>query len=327
MPSTALETSDDLLIAFKRDSYIASSQGNFDDTQLLAVADIMTTKHVVPLLKSLDSGWYISFVDVPLTATSRYTIPQYAMYGMLYKASLIRTADLQTVRTADAQQTVELTPVVEGDWPLYYTSSQGTPNAYLLRHNYVRLNCVPGPSDIATLSLRMHFFRRPGRLVKVIDSAKVLSVNTVTGVVTYTAPPPATFTAVSQQEFYQGQSPFVRRESDVQASAVLGSTQTFPVVNVTQLVPGDYVTLTKETIFPDLPIELYPFLLDLMELHLARAKTDAQVTQDRLQKTMEDMRNAMASSPGDRVKGQRRKMSLLNSGLVGARRRRLMINT
>jgi hypothetical protein len=43
-------------------------------------------------------------------------------------------------------------------------------------------------------------------------------------------------------------------------------------------------------------------------------------------KVMETMRNALMSAPGDRVKGVKRKLSLLNSGLIMGGRRRFMVN-
>lgn len=314
-----LKTSDDLLVDFKRDSYIASSQGNYDDPQLLAVADKMILQHVVPLLKSLDSGWYLDYTDIPLTTTANtYALPRYAMYGMLYSVRL--------VRISDGVETTDLALYTDSDAMLYRSGTAGTPGGYELKHNRIWLDRTPGTSDVATYSLRAYHYRRPGRLVLTTAAAVVSTVNTVSGLVTYTAAPPATFTAATLHDFYAGQSPFVRLASNIAATAAVGLTQTFAAASAALMSAGSYVTLEDETVFPDLPIDLYPHLSDLMALQLARSKTDAAQLQIEQGKVVESMRTALASAPGDRIKGRKRKMSLLNSGLVTAGRRRFMVN-
>lgn len=314
-----LKTSDDLLVDFKRDSYIAASQGNYDDSQLLAVADKMILQHVVPLLKSLDSGWYMDYTDQSLSATANtYGIPRYAMYGMLYSVRL--------VRTSDGVETDDLELYTDSDARIHRNGSPGTPNGYELKHNRIWLDRFPGSSDVSTYSLRVYHYRRPGRLVLTSAAAVVQSVNTGTGVVTYTGAPPSTFTSSTLQDFYANQYPFLRLGANIPATALAGSTQTFSLANAALLSAGSYVTLEDETVFPDLPIDLYPHLSDLMALQLARSKSDAQQLQIEQAKVVESMRNALASSPGDRVKGRKRKMSLLNSGLISGGRRRFMVN-
>lgn len=321
-----LKTADDLLTDFKRDSYIPASQGNYDDPQLLAVADKVILKTVVPLLKSLDSGWYNGFTDIALsTTTDSYALPRYAMFGALRRVAL--------VKASTGEEVAELGLFSTGDQQLYRSASSGTPDCFELNHNLMRLNRTPAASDVSNYLMRVWYWRRPGRLVKVANAAVVLSFNAGAGAgtVTYTGAPPTGFTTTSLHDFYSATYPFRREGQNLAATNLAGAVQTFsPTIVaglvVNGLVAADYACLEDETVFPDVPIELFPFLSDLMELQLSRAKKDAAAIADAYKATLDDMRNAVASGPGERVQGKRRKMSLLNSGLIMAGRRRFLVN-
>jgi hypothetical protein len=303
-----LQTTDDLLTHFKRDSYIAASQGNYTDPQLLAMADVLLLEHVFPLLKRLGHGWYGAYKDVTLlTTTNLYALPRYAMAGMVEKIEL--------VDATSGAHVADISPVAPGQAPMFENSGSGTPSKFTLMHNVIRLNRTPASSDTTTYSMRVWFWRRPGRMVQLSAAAKVLSQNGA-GVVTFTAAPPATFLSSTVHDFYRGEPPFNRLAEAASATAQAGSTQTFATATAALLQADDYVCLRDETVFPDLPIELYPHLMNLMDARLARAKGDVQAYAIAEKAFEKNAANAIASAPGSRIKAPV-KVSLMNSGLLG----------
>lgn len=310
-----LQTSDDLLTHFKRDSYIPSSQGNYTDPQLLAVADLCILKDVFPLLKRLGHGWYLDYVDTTFIASTRlYQLPRYAMAGIVHSIELV---DANGVKIADIAPTTRL----QAD--LHESNSTGTPSHFELMHNKIRLNRTPSTGDITNYRMRVWFYRRPGRLVLTSSAGKVLTVVGTT--ITYTAAIPSGFTATSSHDFYRGESPFDRTAENVVSRGVGVDTQLFLSAPAALLDVDDYVCLRDETVFPDCPIELYPFLIDLMDARLARAKGDAQAYALATKEAVAGMQNAIASAPGDRVKVPT-KLSLAKSGLLGGMGGRKMVS-
>ncbi len=298
---TALYT-DDLVTTIKRDSFLTTAQSNFSDDQLLAIAQDHVEATLVPMLLSERDGWFRTSIDIPFVANQAdYTLPTYAMYGKLESvqyydsnASQIRPDQLTRIE-------------IENLGLALPSTSTGVPCFFSV--NSSAITVYPTPTT-ATDSMRVWFDRRPGKMVATTEAAQVLSINTGTGVVTYTAAPPATFTSSSLQDFYYGASPY-QIKGQATATGQTGSTQTFGLASAALLAAGDWVCLRDETVFLPVPQELKSFLSDLVIASLARTQQDANLYQAQVQLIAGKAKHAL-SVTSNRLPGNPKKIRLTN---------------
>jgi len=302
-------TTDDLVTDIQRDSYLPTAQRNFTPAQLLLIADQELMNGIAPMLVSLDQGFFKEDADQTcVVGQAAYDFDRYAMWTKLRRLELVDT---------DGETTIELDQITDeqtGD----HSSSNGRPRAFL----FESLRVILYPAPDAAYTLRQKIYRRPGRMVPTSSARQVQSVDTGTGVVTYTSAVPATFTSSSVHDFYRGNSPFRRIGTAISATAVGGSTSTFSTANAALLQAGDWVCMRDETVFPAVPLELAPHLKDLVIRSLARTQGDAQSYQIQRQEIIDRARAEMVA-PGNRSVGQPKRLSIPSHrlGLGGYRNR------
>lgn len=306
-------TSDDLVTDIERDSFAPAAQDQFTSAQKLKIADDELQESLAPILVSLDAGYFLESADTALVAgQAGYDFDRYAMWNKVRKVEILDA-------NGSPREIELVTPEQRNNYDI---TTNGTPRAFELSHTQVVL--MPAPAT-ATESLRQWIYRRPGRLVPVASAAVVSSVNTGTGVVTYTASKPATFTASSVHDFYRGNSPF-RRVGTAAAATASGSatTHTFSTTNAALLQAGDYVCVRDETVFPAIPIELVPYLKDLVIRSLARTQMDQAAYQVARSEIVDRAKAAMAAGPGARAVGHPKKISIPLQRVYGGRKRRVV---
>lgn len=306
--SFGIETSDDLVAAVKRDCKIPNGQITYTDAQILAIAYEKLLEVIVPLLLSADEGWYRTSVDSSLTGgVGSYVLPKYSMFLKLYAAAIynITTNEERMLDRADL-----------ADRMFYGYGKNGFPTHVYIEHNSVTLLPFPDAGTAAAYGLRFIFFRMPGSLVMTSAAAKVLSVNKATGVVTYTANPPATFTATSTHDFYSSTSPFTRIQNGITATAQAGATQTFPIPSVQNLNPGDYVNILDQTVYPDIPYGLFTSLKNLTIHSIASTQMDVQQSMEAEKKIITNAKTIIGAAPGNRFVSQYKKISQWNNALI-----------
>jgi hypothetical protein len=307
-------TSDDLITDIDRDSFQPAAQDHFSPAQKLLIADQEIQQTLAPLLVSLDAGYFLEPADTALVADQdAYDLDRYAMWNKVRRVEILDADD-------NPRELNFVTPEQRNG---YDTTTSGTPRAFEMRHAQIVL--LPAPSG-ATETLRQWIYRRPGRLVATSEAAVVSSVNSVTGVVTYTAAKPAsTFTASSVHDVYRGTSPFRRVVTAATASASGSTTtQTFNAANAAKIQAGDYVCVRDETVFPAIPIELHPFLKDLVIRSMARTQMDAAAYQLARQEIVDRARAAFSAGPGLRVVGHPKKISIPLQRVFGGYKRRVI---
>jgi hypothetical protein len=303
-------TSDDLITAIERSSFQPAAQDHFDTPAKLAIADEEIAETLAPLLVSLDSGYFLESADTALVADQAgYDLDRYAMWNKLRKVRIVETTGkLRTIDMLTEEQT--------DDYPI----DSGSPVAFAMQDKQIVL--YP-PPDSADETLRQWIYRRPGRLVATTAAAVVLSQNG-SGVVTYTADKPATFTSSSVHDFYRGTSPF-RRIATAATATASGSatTHTFATATAALLQAGDYVCVRDETVYPAVPIELFPFLKDLVIRSMTRTQMDQAAYQVARAEIVDRAKTAFMAGPGQRVVGHPKKISIPLQRVYGSRGRRV----
>lgn len=303
-----LETSDDLLAAVKRDNMLPATQITYSDSQILSIAYEQLISRMVPLLVSMNEGWYRTQVDAALTAgVATYVLPKYAVFLKIHDAVLVNNA---------TQIECRLARVNIADRSIYGYGTPGFPNYVYLDHHHATLMPYPDAGTVASYSLRFIFYRMPGKLVQLSAAAKVLSVNKTNGQVTYTAVPPSTFTSSSTHDFYSSTPPFPRLQNSITATALAGAVQTFPVASVQTLNANDYVSIVDETVYPDIPYGLFTGLKDLTIYAITGSQMDAQARQEKEKDIMGNIKMILGAGPGNRFLSKPKKMSQYNNGIL-----------
>ena len=255
-------TSDDLITYLKQVDFSTTAQKQFEPFELLNIADYTLLMRIVPPLTRINEGYYLVQEDFPFVVGQQsYTLPKYAMFNKVHYVERLSAGLPYRLQRVPAERT-------------YFRNDNqyGNPIYFYLMHDTIVF--YPKPV-VSTDSWRCQYYRRPGRLVLTSAAAKILSVDKITGQVTYVAAPPATFTASSTHDFYLGQSPFRRLQTNITATAIAGNVQTFPIASVQDLSPNDYVCLLDETVFPDMPTELQDLFVELIVQRLAKIQNDA----------------------------------------------------
>lgn len=293
---------DDLVSTISRDSFLTTAQGNFSPDTLLGIAQDHLESTLIPMLLSEREGWFLTFTDIPFIANQAdYTLPTYAMYGGLESVQYYSSSSQQIRPDSLTRIEIEnlglVLPSTSSGTPVFFTVSSGSITVY------------PTPNT-AQDSMRVWYDRRPGQMVVKSEAAQVLSINTGTGVVTFTGTPPATFTSSSAMDFYNGSSPY-QIKGQATATAQFGSTQTFSLANAALLAAGDWVCLRDQTVFLPIPQELKSFLSDLVIASLARTQQDANLYQAQVQIISKNAKQVL-SSTGNRLPGNPKKIRMTN---------------
>lgn len=254
-------TTDDFLKYLKTIDLSTLAQTEFDDATLLNIGDFTLMNRICGYLIEVNENYYIQKDILPLIANqSNYTLPKYAMFNMIHYVELIIGGLPYRLKRSVPERT-------------YYQSTQqtGQPYWFYIEHNTLFFYPIP---DTASYTYHIMYYRRPSAMVLKSAAAQILSVNKATGVVTYTAAPPATFTATSTHDFYNSFSPFRRVATNITATAQAGATQTFAIADVQTLSAGDWGCLLDQTVYPDLPIELQDLFAELIVMRIAKIQND-----------------------------------------------------
>lgn len=314
-----LATTDDLLTEFRRDSFLAASQPSWTAAKLLAVGDKVIRRRIAPAFVAIDDGYYRETTDVTLTATAAYDFPRYAMFNKIHQAHLVTsTGQLGVLLRKD--------PV---DLKYWNAITAGQPLYIRAEGSQLILNPTPNTGALTSWpTMRLWIYRRPGRMVPTTSAAQVSSVDTNTGIVTYTGTKPATFTASSVHDFYAGSSPFRRTGSAVSATASgSGTTQTFSATLAALVSAGDWVCMRDETVIPAVPsLECWPFLCELMNESIAKSQASRTDQEAAIQAIVDDMMTTVAAS-ANRMETMPKIASLRHSPFVRGTARRSLNST
>lgn len=313
--------SDELITRIKRDCYLPTVQGQWTHAQILRLMWDLQVERLVPRLISHDATFCREQSSISLVAAqSLYDLPAYSMFEVIDGLWLVDSSNGLT----------EINQIDTPDLKFRYTTTTGTPTQYWFESKQVALNATPDAGAVATYpTMRTWIYRRPGRLVRLtadsVDpttnpaaAATIQSINTGTGVITYTGnKPTTTFTASSVHDVYR---PSTRRRVSTAITATAspsGTQQTFSLSAVASLQAGDIVCVQDESVYPVVPVEMYGDLIELTIRSMTRTQGDQQAYETQINE-MSDAAVAKISALQNRAKSQPKRTTLRGSPFVGA---------
>jgi hypothetical protein len=296
-------TADDLVYRVKMYDFSSGAQIQYEPPDILRFADDVIKSDIAPLLMEMNENFYLVNDDINfVVGQEAYDLPEQAMYNMIHSCKRL---------TADGTE-YDLSPVPVNRTGVRNYMSPGTPNDYYIEDN--KIHFFPAPaSDLD--KYRIFYYKRPSFLTLTENVAIIDSVNKVTGVVTYLGVPTTGFTASSFHDFYSSRSPFNYLGQNIRASALAGLTQTFPIPSVQNLSSGDAAAVTGYTHVPDVSMELFLLLVNIVIMRIAKAQNDT----NKYQMSISEIKSKMADAlvvPGRRITNQAISLNVWNSPLL-----------
>jgi hypothetical protein len=314
---------DEFVADVRQMSFLPAVQQQWSHQQILDVAYHTILTDIATPLTQVDHGFYREADDTTLVASqAAYDIPSRAMLSKIYLAQLIDTSE----------NIGKLEHVQPPEQEFFNETTAGHPRRIRIDSAQVTLNPAPSSGDIVTWdTLRLWIYRRPSRPVRQTTSgsnagrcAVVSSVNSGTGVVTYTADTPSDFNASSVHDFYSATS---RRRIGTAITATAkpaNGTQTFSTTTAALLSAGDYVCMRDETCL--IPVPSHEFLEPLRDLTIAKIAATQKDT-SRMESALGNLARQMKplmEAASTRLQNNLPAISLLHSpfvrGLRGGKR-------
>lgn len=298
-------TADDLILDIKRRSFLPVAQTQFTNDDLLSIADEQILSTIAPMLRRMDQGYWIEAFDQALVADQRrYEFPRYAMWN---KVNAIHLVDAD----GNVVQPLVRTEPYNQRWGR--GAASGQPTMCWFEHDKVALDPPPSSAAAASLTLRQWIYRRPNRLIETTGAMQVAVIDGVE----------VTMASVDADVFYEGvvvdvfssESPFPRVATAMTLGGVTGSVFTQTAAEAALLSVGDWVCPRDRTVYPNLPIEMVPFLVSLVVLELSATQMDREAYSIGKDKIVGEMQ-AILQGASNRADSQPKTVSLLNSPLA-----------
>lgn len=317
-----LAVTDTFIAALKRDSFLPAVQSQFNDQDLLDIAYEEFLRRMAPIMLKARPTFFREAYDIPLVGgVPTYNIPQFAMLNKLNVAHLLGVnGEIGKLIRRDPSEDV-----------YFYQTSASHAIWIRLHDKVIEINPTPNTGDVnAWPTLRCWIHRRPGRFVRLTDDgsgnnparAAQIIANDGNGTLTYNTLMPSSFSASSEHDIYDQNSPYVRLVTDKTAIAAPStSSQTFTTTDLPSTVGvGDYVCLTNETCVLPVPVEFTPHLKDLVIRSVGKTQADRDAYQMSLEEMERDIMT-LFSAAADPMEGNPQTISLLQSPFLAAMRR------
>lgn len=217
---------------------------------LLAHANEILQSEVVPFIQELREDYFFQQKSQTVAAgTAAYRIPSRASGGKL--------RDVQMKNAAGEYRS--LTRIQYDDLEQYEAGTNGTPESFYMRGNYVVL--VPTPSGTGE-TLEIPYLIRPNELVSTAYGT-ITAIDTGTRVITYSETGTFAPTTSSTVDLIAASSGFESLTIDVVPTAAdtTANTITVSAANLpADLAVGDYICTAQQSPVPQVPAEFHPLL-------------------------------------------------------------------
>ncbi len=307
--SRVLKTSK--LIESVRDrAFIPKEDAVYNDQAVIDVLNEQIDTILLPKLMSINEEHLVNSVLVDANASDgRYEIPYRAVGNKLRELAFVDGAG----------NTYEMSRVSLEELSDYRNGAGlNSHNLFYVEGNeIVIVNAVTNQYPY----LKMSFYIRPNSLVKDDLVPAITSIDTVNGLLTLSFFPEA-FSDALLFDFIGAKTPNKILSYDKNKVSVNRSAKTiiFAADDIpSKLKIGDYVTVSEETVVPNIPTEYHPVLAQAAAVYILEALGDTEGLQNALRK-LDTMEKGVMQLTDDRVEGAPRKINQRHTTLVSSLR-------
>lgn len=287
-----------LVAAVKRKTQLPNS-GNpmFSDQDIIDFANEELSSGVVPQLLSVRENYFAAPELIPLVSgQASYQIPDRAI-GM-------QLIDIWYYGNNGTNNALAYIEYANSPFMIYQNATTNIPQAYtVVGNNYTlfpQLAAVDG-------NLVVTYSASPGLLVPSTACAQIVSIDTTTKVIgTSVTPASLGITAGTRIDLIRGRSGFnLLMINELVANTGANS------VTLTNTVPpllqvGDWVAITNQSPYPQIPAELHPILLQRTVVKLLEAMADPRL--ETSQGKLQEIEQKAYTMLSDRVKDKSYKL-------------------
>lgn len=311
-------TSNKLIDSVVRRASIPENQATFSDTDFLEFANEEIKIGLVPLIMSMNEEYFVYPEEVAIAAnTSVYQIP--------YRAIGSKLRDLFYEGTnGDLREMVRIAPE---DKALFQSGTSATSSDFL--YYYVQGNdvvLVPEVSSSPVGNLIFTYYLRPNELVAEERAAEITAISVGDTTTTFTVDGiPTNMSASVQVDIIQQKPGHKTRAFDIYPTSVSSAVKQIVFSNddlPTNIVVGDYICFSGETIVPQIPTDLHVILAQRVAQRCLESMGDVQGLQSATSK-LQEMETKTVPLIDNRVEGSPRKVvnrkGLLRSSKISRR--------
>jgi len=253
------------LDSVKRRAAFAPSQGTLTNADILEIASEEMRGGITNDIMALDSNLFVDILDITVVSgQSAYDMPPNAI-GTKIK-------DVVFVNSSGDEVDVPLITTKLKSNRIFRTG--GRPAGYYLEDYKIKFF----PTEITVFpTIRIYYYRRPNELVKTSEAAKVLSVDTGTGILGIELLVPSAFAVGTSCDIVKGTPNFTFRKQATNILTIASLDIGFTVADVADVVVGDWIALEGESPLIQLPYEAQPWLAQATATKILEQWGDADV--------------------------------------------------
>lgn len=236
----------------------------FTNQKYVDVLNSELKSKIVPLIMSVYEEFFVQASDTTITSsTYQFDIPANAI-----------GAKLRDVTIWDLS--VSTNPVMLYNVPRIKPEDLDLQSGFYIQSNTIILNPATG-WNLTGKTMRMTYYKRLPLLTPIVNDAtyyagKVTAINSLVLTLDYF---PTGWTTSTSIDVIDSTIPFANIFSAVSPTAVNSSAKTISLSSVTGITTNDYVCVTGESVFANIPVDLYDVLAQAASVYVLRALGDA----------------------------------------------------
>ena len=241
-----------------------NSAALMSDDEIVRRLTLTQTTELVPLINSLRAEYFVVVTDVALVAnTFEYELPFRSVGCKLRDISLIDHNGNEIYLPQLDPSQIKMPGGIRG-----YSTLLPTPYGYFFQYNKVKLFFgTPDNNSIVSSfpTLRFKYYRQPNMLL--LNSSGT-TVTTISGTQITVPAVPTTWVAGTKIDIISSDPIFVSRVDDMEIASISMNTITFTTTVPTTVVADDLVCPARFTTTPQLPVECFTLLTQLVAVDI-----------------------------------------------------------
>lgn len=248
------QTVDDCINSVYRNTALPNSQITYEPDDIVAFLNEEQQTTISSLVSSIREAYWIQYHDVVISpSVTSYIVPQRSIMGGLQDIVLVDTAgnEIEIAQLAPEQQKVS---------PFYSFVPISSMRGMYARDDTFNIYPITFPYPSGFI-IRFKYARRPSVLVQSSFCAQIQTVNYSTNVVTVSAVPSGWGASSTIVDIINNYPQFTSLTDDNLITNIAGTSITLTSLPTT-VVAGQWVCPMGTTCIPQLPLELYPLLIN-----------------------------------------------------------------
>lgn len=245
---------DDCINSVYRNTALPNSQITYQPADIVAFLNEEQQTTISALVQSIREAYWIQYFDVLIQPNvTSYIVPQRCIMGGLQDIVLVDSAgnEVEIAQLAPEQQKVA---------PFYSFVPIASMRGMYARDDTFNIYPITFPYP-AGFIIRFKYARRPSILVQSSFCAQILTVNYSTKVVTVAAVPSGWTQGSTIIDIVNNLPQFTSQSDDNLITTIAGTSITLTSLPAT-VVTGQWLCPQGTTCVPQLPLELYPLLIN-----------------------------------------------------------------